>query len=279
MSRSSTTRRRHAGRVFRAGPRLVPIHRRRRRRGHHRQRGELPVQDLRRPARPTRHRPHLHQAVPAPNQRQSRAVQPHPRRRVLLQLQVQIRARPPTPTPNLGPPLQSPPPPHRYRRHTRLTSAQPLWVLQQVQRGGHHGESPCFWSASLPPEGTTGQRLPTNATSMVPAIRNNGKQLWYVRVRASRIPHEANPLPYTYWNLVCQPIPTTHSLELHIGRDEPRLRSRRTSIQTRQAPVAVAGFIRSEAKTPFKSPPPNRRHPNFLLLLGPLGGVGTGLLG
>ena len=70
--------RRHALRVLRARPRLVPLHRDSRRRDHHRQRGELPVHQVRRPARPPRHRPHLHQALPAPDQRQSRAIQPHP---------------------------------------------------------------------------------------------------------------------------------------------------------------------------------------------------------
>ncbi len=82
---------------------------------------------------PNPHNQPLHEkggSSPAPDQRQSRALQPHPRRRVPIRLQVQIRARPPAPTPNLGPPLQSPPPPHRHQRHTRITRTQPLWVLQ-----------------------------------------------------------------------------------------------------------------------------------------------------
>ena len=60
-----------------------------------------------------------------------------------LQLQVQIRARPPPPTPNLGPPLQSPPPPHRHRRHTLIASAQPLWALHlNVRLLGSPPETP-----------------------------------------------------------------------------------------------------------------------------------------
>ena len=90
--------RRHPLRVLRAGPRLVPLHRDSRRRGHHRQRGELPIEEIRRPARPTSHRPHLLPPLPAPDKRQSRTLQPHPRRRVPLQLQIQIRTRPEVPS-------------------------------------------------------------------------------------------------------------------------------------------------------------------------------------
>ena len=124
--------RRHPRRVLRPGKAVVPKHRRRRRRGHHRQRAQLPIQKVRRPARRPRHRPHLLSPVPAPDQRQSRALQPHPRRRIPLQLQVQIRTRPPAPTQPLDPRLQSPPPTHRHRRHTLIARTQPLWGLHQV---------------------------------------------------------------------------------------------------------------------------------------------------
>ena len=127
--------RRHPRRVLRPGKAVVPKHRRRHRRDHHRQRAQLPIQKVRRPARRPRHRPHLHPPVPAPDQRQSRAVQPHPRRRIPLQLQIQIRTRPPTPTRPLDPRLQSPPPPHRHRRHTLIMSTQPLWALHLASRG------------------------------------------------------------------------------------------------------------------------------------------------
>ena len=128
--------RRHLGRVLRTGEAVVPKHRRRHRRDHHRQRAELPIQKVRRPARPTGDPPHLLPPVPAPDHRQSRAVQPHPRRRVPLQPQIQLRTQPPTPTRPLGPRLQSPPPPHRHRRHTLLTRTQPLWALQ-LAAGAH----------------------------------------------------------------------------------------------------------------------------------------------
>ena len=87
----------------------------------HRQRSELRLWCVRRAARRTHHRAPPHPTLPAPNQRQSRTLQPHPHRRIPLQLQVPIRNRTPHPPQTLDPRLQLSPTPHRHRRPTRIT--------------------------------------------------------------------------------------------------------------------------------------------------------------
>ena len=91
----------------------------------HRQRPELPLRRVRGPARPTGHPPPAHPPVPAPDQRQSRTLQPHPRRRIPLRQTIPIRVRAPHPPQTLDPRLQLSPTPHRRRRPTRITCQQP----------------------------------------------------------------------------------------------------------------------------------------------------------
>ena len=98
-----------------------------------RQRPQLHLRQIRRSARREPHQASAHPPLPAPDQRQSRAVQPHPRRGVPLQLQVPLRTRPQTPPPRLDAHLQSPPAPHRHRSHTRQPRQQPRWTLQLVE--------------------------------------------------------------------------------------------------------------------------------------------------
>ena len=86
---------------------------------------ELHLDQVRRAARPAPHQTPPHPALPAPNERQSRAIQPHPGRRVPLRPQVQIRDRPQGPPGPLGSRLQLPSTPHRGRRPTRITRIQP----------------------------------------------------------------------------------------------------------------------------------------------------------
>ena len=71
-------------------------------------------------------------ALPAPDQRQDRAVPPHPGRR--LGLRPLLRLRNPTPSgpTRLAPLLQSPPDPLRHRRHPHQPAQQPAWTSQLV---------------------------------------------------------------------------------------------------------------------------------------------------
>lgn len=75
---------RDSGSVLAQRPRLVQQAQRRHRRRHDRQRQELHLGQVRRGARREPHQTPPHPPLPAPDQRQSRAAQPHPRRRALI---------------------------------------------------------------------------------------------------------------------------------------------------------------------------------------------------
>ena len=81
-------------------------------------------------------------AVPAPNQRQGRTVQPHPARRMGLRPALPVRSRPRRRPPRLAASLQSPPSPHLTRRQAadqQDRRHQPLWAEHdEVHSGDDH---------------------------------------------------------------------------------------------------------------------------------------------
>ena len=72
---------------------------------------------------------HLHPALPAPDQWQGRAVQPHPARRMGLRPDLDLRRPTQSTTCPLAPHLQPSPTPHRHRRPTGEPCRQPVRAL------------------------------------------------------------------------------------------------------------------------------------------------------
>ena len=115
---------------------------------HHRQRGAdrqrllLPLQALR--PRPSAARSSTaHPALPAPDQRQGRTVQPHPARGMGLRPRLPLRSRTRSRLPRLAPHLQSPPRPHRTQGQvTSRPRAQPPWTEHLRRRVRADGAGP-----------------------------------------------------------------------------------------------------------------------------------------
>ena len=97
----------------------------------HRQRRLLPFPRLRRCPRRSRNHTQAQQALPAPNQRKSRALQPHPPRGMGLRQGLQLSGRTASLLPGLRRVLQSAQAPHRtQRRLTHQPCHQPTGLVQ-----------------------------------------------------------------------------------------------------------------------------------------------------
>ena len=127
---------RNAGRVPVSGPGPVPGPRHDRRRRDGGQRIELRGRPFRRRVGRTGNPAPPYRPVPAPIQRQGRAVQPDHRRRAPPLVHVAIGQRTTTTPRPRGPRPQPSPQPHHRRRTTSLTRPQRLWLLHLERRRG-----------------------------------------------------------------------------------------------------------------------------------------------
>lgn len=94
--------------------------------GADRQRALLQVTPVTRCPGRTRHQAQAHPPLPAPDQRQGRAVQPDPGRGMGLRPPLHQRDPEAGGVPGMAARLQSPPVPHRDQRPSRLPCSQPL---------------------------------------------------------------------------------------------------------------------------------------------------------
>ena len=99
--------------------------------------------NLRRRPHPHRRRPQNHPTIPAPDQRQSRTLQPNPHPRTGLQNPLHHQAPTPPSTHRIPRLLQSPPTPQRTRRSTSTTH--------------HHTRQPSVWERQLVANGQLGR--------------------------------------------------------------------------------------------------------------------------
>ena len=89
-----------------------------------------------------RHQPHLHQALPTPDQRQSRALQPDPPERVGLCPALSLRGRQDPSPGHLAPHVQPSSAPHRHRRTTRQPCQQRGWAEHLAAPRGQQPDWP-----------------------------------------------------------------------------------------------------------------------------------------